>query len=335
MKNRFVFGLLLLMLPRLYAEKMIVAPVIVYDQNSTRISDDLQIANYLYEELSTYSFDGLLSFEPLTADDYGDIYTVLDANKVCEIKDSEFVLYGYVQRNEGWWFANLKLYGKNEKRIIKEIFSSDELEKKDRFFEVLLNNTVSGMKELTGLSAIKLEKDNAPYFRISMPISFYYWNPLDKKWSSVFTGIAGADIGVEFYPVKKVPTINRVIDFSMGINAGYSFGLGKDGLYPLNYHTANISLPVMLHINFNNENSIYFGVTPIYEIEILKIIEKYKEEELHFQNMFSLQGCLGYEYMVSSIFSLRTDVKVDFHISDDEFISVKPGIIAVFNMKGR
>lgn len=335
MKTKIVSIILFFLMPMLFAEKVIIAPVVVLDQKSARITDETTISQEIYEGLSENWFEGLLGFELLSENDYGDIYTILDANKVSEITGSEYVLYGYVQKNENSWYANLKLFGKNERRIIKEFFASDEIKEKQRFISCLINNVIFGINEITGLDIEKVQNEENEYFRISLPVSVSYWNPLGKRWSSVITGIAGIDVGVEFYPLKKDSgNQNQRIDFSLGLNAGYSLGLGKDDSYPLNYHTIDISFPLMAHFYFNKWNSFFCGIAPYYEMELLKVQEKYKDSALHFQNMFGLQGCIGYEYSISSFISMRTDIKTEFHMSNDRYWAIKPGISTVICFKG-
>ena len=105
----------------------------------------------LIRKLNSYWFEGLISFELLNSSYYGDVYTVIDANKACDISDSLYLLYGFIQKNEKSWFANLKLYSRNEKKIVKEFFGSDDIDKYDRLLEDLSLKIIDGINEITGL----------------------------------------------------------------------------------------------------------------------------------------------------------------------------------------
>lgn len=329
MKNKRIIGGLIFLLINLslYAEKISVAKIIVFDENSSKVESNKKMEKELIRKLNSYWFEGLISFELLNSSYYGDVYTVIDANKACDISDSLYLLYGFIQKNEKSWFANLKLYSRNEKKIVKEFFGSDDIDKYDRLLEDLSLKIIDGINEITGLDIKQKMEDETSNYKLYIPASLYYWNSIMGKWNNVLTGIAGVNAGIEFYPEQPVHVYDgKKYDWSFGLNINYAFGIGKNNSYPLNYHAVGLYSPILLHVYFNNKHTAYFGTGLFYEFEFMNVIKKYEDESFYYQNIFGLELIAGYEYIVNQKINLKTDVKVDFHVNDNSFISIKPSL---------
>lgn len=316
----------LLVYSSIFAETMAISTVVVYDQDYSRFECETDFGNIIYKRLEKEWFSGLIAFSSLSVSDYGEVYTVLDANKVCTSWNFDYILYGFVQKNENSWYGNIKLYSLTARKIEKEFFASDEVSHIQRFMNTLCENIISGIYEITGLHVSDEKPSDIIPFRIDIPAEVFYWNPLGTKWNEVYTGIVGGLSGIDFVPPqKRLILFERIIYFSLGADISYCFGIGKENSYPLNLHTIQLLTPAKIHVDFNERHSLYAKVAPYYEIDLLNISEKYKTAELHFQNMAGLEIGLGYEFSALDFFSLYAKTDFDFHFSKDGFFSIKPG----------
>ena len=185
-----------------------------------------------------------------------------------------------------------------------------------------------------GIHGNSEQPENIIPFSVNLPMEFHYWNPLGEKWNSVFMGIGGAGIGVDFIPPqKKIIIDSSSVYFSLGAGFSYNFGLGKEDMYSLNYHTVQIQTSLTLHTAFNERHAIYLTASLYYEMEFLKIIEKYKDEELHFTNMAGLKAGAGYEFKAGKNISIYTKTDFSFHFSTDNFLSIECGIGTKIKLK--
>lgn len=329
MKNKKIIVSLILLLIScsLFAEKISLAPIITFDEKFNKIPSDKKLEKKLLNELGGYWLEGTVVFELLKASEYGEVYTVLDANKASESSGAVYLLYGYIQKNENSWFANLKLYSKNEKKIIREFFASDELNQYDRLVDDLANKIVKGINEISGFDISVKRQNEISDYKLTLPASVYFWSPIMPDWNKVLLGITGINIGLDFYPEQTVKVVDGYkYEWSIGLRLNYAFGIGKDNSYPLNYHVCGIYAPVLIHFQFNNKHSAFFGAGLFYEFEFINVIEKYKNQSFYYQNILGLELNAAYNYSINEKIDLHAGFDIDFHFNDYEFISLKPGL---------
>ena len=118
----------------------------------------------------------------------------------------------------------------------------------------------------------------------------------------------------------------------MRLNLLWKIGINKEEEYPLILNTAAVSLPVLFHIHFDMHHSLYCGAGLCYSLEFMKIRPKYENEKFLYQNIFSAEAVLGYEYCINNKVKMFTEVAADFALHEDGFISIRPGIGAAFTV---
>ena len=317
----------------LFAEKVLLAPVVAYDEHNKKLDLEVNANRVFYEKLNSYWFEGKLTFEYITESKYGAINSVVDAQRVCSISESQYIVYGYFQKNSNSWYGNLKLYDNYAKKVSDEFFVSDSLDNYDRFIETLNERILEGMEKLLGFTELQLREEKRRPFEVRLPVTFSYWSPLGDKWNDVYMGIAGGSLGCEIFPSMKNNVFHTLkYDYSGLLRGSYEYGKENEGGYPLNLHKISIDFPVLFHLYFSNHSSIYAGTGFFYEFEIMQITEKYSQSKNIHQSLFGVLGILGYELSVNDFFKIRLDVETDFHISDDRFIEIKPSLGFVFSL---
>ena len=331
-KSILVISFLLLITHKLFAENVILAPIMSVTEESNELVLKTEINNEIFKYLKQYNFENIIKFKTISEDSFGKVTSVLDANRICKILNSNYIVYGYIQKNSKSWYCNLKLYDFQKKVVTREIFVSDELQKFDRFVKLICSRTVDIFREEIGLKEQSFVDRSMP-IRLDLAQSVYYWSPLTKNWINAIYGIIGTNLTTEFYPfINNTAFFFMDWRYSFRLNLSYSYGLGNQENYPANYHTITVSAPALAHLYIDKTNECYVGLGPYYEMEILHIKQNYLEENVVFQNMFGLQSIIGYCFIVNDLLGVFSELEFNFHFSQTPYASVKPSIGVRFNM---
>lgn len=335
-KKIFVFTLLLCMLSfDLFCETILVAPVVVYDKDSKRIETKENPAVFFFDVFSKRWFEGLINFSTISKSKYGEILNVLDANKACTAEKADFILYGYIQKNEVNWFGNIKLYNLSSKKVVGEYYCADGLEHYDRLLESLSNNILEGISEVTGLNHDDILEEKRRPYELRLPFSAFYWTPIDPKWNERILGIAGAELGLEFYPQQKVIIRkSKLLDVSARFDVFWNCGINQQNYYPLFLNNISICTPFINHVRFDENHSVYFGAGPGYAIQLMNIQPKYEKQQFYYQNVFFIECLTGYELHINRIVNLFSEVDFDFHLTGGDLVTIKPKLGISFTLYG-
>lgn len=316
-----------------FATEIKVAPLAVYDMNGNKTTLPSDPAKEIYAELEKLWTGGLVHFSRLDESKCGIPVTIIEANKISVSENADYLIYGYVKKNETNYLAEIKFYSTNEKKIVTEFFASDSSGHYERMLAFLSGNIVEGIKEISGINHFELQEKKTRPTELRIPVSAFYWNPIDNKWGSKILGIAGASTGLEFYPRQPVSIKKgKLIDFSTRLDVSWAFGKNKRDAYPLKLNMVTISLPVLVHVHFDEDHSIYAGFGFAYNSELMNITPKYEGEQFNFQNVFSFENIIGYEFRINKTVSLFAEVIFGYHMIDSGFVTVKPCIGTTFNV---
>lgn len=330
-KRAICFTALLFSLVIASASEIKIAPLAVYDVDGNKTEAPYNPSKAIHDELEKHWFGGLINFSHISESKYGIPVTIIDAHKICASERADYLIYGYLKKNESSWLCEVKLYDANGKKIIKEFFAGDSIDHYDRLINVLCQNILFGIEEITGLNKDELRQKKTRPMELRIPVSLFYWNPVDSNWRDKILGIAGVNAGIELYPPQPVIVSNgKLIDFSARFNLSWNIGINKKNTYPLVINTMAISLPVLLHVHFNERHSLYGGFGLAYNIELMSIKPKYENEKFLYQNVFSFETIAGYEFDINDKARLFAEMAFDFHLLGDGFVSVKPCLGASF-----
>ena len=332
-KRAICFTALLFSLVIASASEIKIAPLAVYDGDGNKTEAPYNPSKAIHDELEKRWFGGLINFSHISESKYGIPVTIIDAHKICASESTDYLIYGYLKKNESSWLCEVKLYDANGKKIIKEFFAGDSIDHYERLINVLCQNILFGIEEISGLNKDELRQEKTRPMEFRIPVSLFYWSPVDSDWGDKLLEIAAVNAGLELYPPQPVIVSNgKLMDFSARFNLSWNIGINKKNTYPLVINTMAISLPVLLHVHFNERHSLYGGFGLAYNIELMSIKPKYENEKFLYQNVFSFETIAGYEFDINDKAHLFAEMAFDFHLLGDGFVSVKPCLGASFNI---
>lgn len=324
--NRFLLGFILIPILTVtsFASEIMIAPLAVYDGNGDRTVPPSNPSETIRKELDRHWFEGLLNFSCPNESKVSVPVTVVDANRVCITESSDYLLYGYIKKNENSWQAEIKMFSASERKIIKEFFAGDSIEHYDRMLNDLCRNILYGIEEITGLNKDQIREENTREMELNIPASIFYWNPIDNGWGGKILGIAGLSAGADFYPVQKIKIKNgKLVDYSLRLNLAWDIGVNKKETYPLVINSISIALPFLVHAHLDERHTFYGGTGFGYEAEFMSIRPKYEGKKILYQNVFLLETIFGYEYNFNEFINLYTEMAVDNHLMGDGFVAIK------------
>lgn len=334
--NKFFLSLLVLSLlcvSKTKAETVLFSSVIVYDEENKNIKSKIDPSEKIYSLLSNQLADGIVKVKLLNSEKAGEVYTILDANRICESEKESYILFGYVQKNENNWFGNIKLYNNNLKKVSRQFFAGDEINAYERFINTLSKNILNGIEEEMGIKVKSEEESDIRALEVKIPFSAFYWTPVDSDWSDKMLGIAGGNLGVELYPpIKKIMLRQASLDFSARLLFCYSYAKEQENSYPLTYHGISVGFPIICHLNFNKYHSFYLGSGPYCEFELAAIKPKYEDEKFHYQNLYGIEVLCGYELYMNKLLSIFSETGFNFHMNKDGFVSFRQSLGAKFSI---
>ena len=92
------------------ASEIKIAPLAVYDGNGNKTSAPYNPSKAIHDELEKHWFSGLINFSHIAESKYGIPVTIIDAHKICVSENSDYLIYGYLKKNESSWLCEVKLF---------------------------------------------------------------------------------------------------------------------------------------------------------------------------------------------------------------------------------
>lgn len=327
------FLLFILIISRLSASEMLLTPFVVYDNNGNKIDINENPSEAVYKILKQYWFEELLNFSYLSEKQTEIVYTIMDANNLSNKEEKEYLFYGYVQKNEGNWFGNIKLYDSTKKKIIKEFYCSDDKDHYERFIKQLSQNIIDGLIEITGLSQVELRKERTHPIELQLPVSGYYWSPLGGEWNRVIMGIAGVKLGLDFYPpLQEMEFCSKPMDCSLMFKLEWNYGKNQTNAYPLSLNTIEVGLPFFFHFHYDSRNIFHLGFGMNYELDLMNYIPKYEDKRFIYKSCITTEIIAGYEIKLNRLINLFTEVAFDIHYGKENYVYIKPTLGTSFNL---
>lgn len=309
-----------------------ITEIVVYNDEGKKDLINKNVNNDLVKLLDGYWFNDCVKFERAVNEKTGSVNSTIDAIRVCNMLDCNFVLYGYIKKTSVNFYAEIKLYDKENAKVQKVFFSSDDINNYDRLIQDISIKIRDYFIDLYKIKTEKQLQESLHDLQFDMPASLHYWAPIDKQWSSVLLGIVGMNVGVDFYPEFLILVKNnRKVDFNFRFELGYKYGRGNPDYYPINYNAISVTAPFMLNYHLNNKNTLSLGIGPLYQLILANVQKKYESPSKIIQNEMGLEFIFNYSYALNDKWKLLFELDGDLFFTNRSFAVIKPKIGFIWN----
>ncbi|MCR5614014.1 hypothetical protein [Treponema sp.] len=315
-----------------FCEAIKIADITFLNEKGEKTQKKYFTAKLIEKHLCNKWFDNKVNFSIADYDASVDLTSLNDAEKFCVLYECNFLLFGFIKESSTGFYSELKLYNHNSKKIEMHFFSADDKDHYQRLVEELCSKVEIFVKEKFLITENIQKEDEYSTFSLSLPLSVFYWNPLDDRWTKVLHGIAGTSVALEIFPaLKRRAMQNKSYNFSVRVETSYKAGIGSSDFYPVNYHSFSVSTPVLLNIQFGQTHYLLIGVGPLYQLDVAEFVPKYEGKKTIIQNDFGIMTVIGYQYKLNDSWRLNAEIEFDYYFSKNSFFVIKPKIGAVWN----
>lgn len=304
--------------------KVKVSGFIVTDE-SGKNSRQEEVSSYFLKGLKKSYFDGLLEFES-TGDDV--IVSNYEALKYSKNSDCDFIVFGFVTENDRSLSLEARLFDCGRSRVSKIFYSQDSMDEVERLSDVCAEHLVQFFCNELRIEGEYFKKESV-MMRLSVPVNAGGFVFLQEDWDSHFNGIFCAETGLEIKPPFMGTFVNnKEIFFSTGMLVDFRYSTGDEQYYPGHLFSGDFSIPLKVNFEVAKNSYLFLGVSSVYEMNVLYILQKYLEPEVIMQNDFGIGVSAGYNYRCGKLITFNAEMKGDMFFGRDKpfELSVLAGI---------
>ena len=324
MKKKSLFILLFIFgIPSLFALEIYVAPISFIEEE--KVLSKIEIASAIAREAGAYLSGNKLFFGEVKNQEQNAPVSMIDAIKVSKEERADYLLYGFVEKKEYTYRAEIRLLDFEKREIIKIFYSSDDIENYERVIKDISYKIVSYLDDLFALG-IKEEKQGN--LILSIPISFGYWSYISSEWKDTVTGTGAVSTGFDLIPNDRgLQNFKHKTYLSCGLNLEYRYGIGKENIELKDMRIITLGFPIRVHIESpSKEHGVIFGFGFFYEVDLVNIEEIYGENKSSLFTHIGVMGSIGYQWRLSKRIRIAVDNVVDLGFQNPPMVSFSPRI---------
>ncbi|MDL2228709.1 hypothetical protein LJC14_00490 [Treponema sp. OttesenSCG-928-L16] len=304
-----------------------VAPLSSIDETGSREVHTGNAHRELLQKLNGIEAGTMLRFASAGSSAAGAPQSQTDAARLSRAENAEYLLYGYIAKNDYTFTAEIKLFDYGNRRVDRIFYAMDDHGNYERLLNDLAYKIVSCFSDAFHLELFETKPE---YMSLSVPASIGYWTPLGGRWTDILTGTFLIEGGLWFIPADDVFTLFGIgFHLSIGAHLSYRFGVGNPDNYKAYDHSLTISAPIRLHIRLNRQSNVFLGGGLQYSIDFLRIQEKYSQPETKVYDSMGIMASLGYQHTLTDSISLYLDniFELKFYRTPMPSYSVRTGIV--------
>lgn len=316
---------LILVIPvAVFATEVAVAPILAIDRVGDRKSASVHVQHDIAEEMGRYNLGSALKIVAINDSKMNPPQSVKDATAVAHNEKSEFLLYGFVAKDEYTIQATLNLFDANAGMNIAAFYATDDIQHYERLVRDLAEKILSYFDESLHAFAF-LTAAPEQMSRLSFPLTIGYWTPITAKWAKLIIGTGSVSTGLSFIPNDCLFISDGNIYYaSVALDITYRYGIANPDIQTGSLNSFSIGFPILLHRKFDNKQGMFAGLGPIYSLEIFRHQEKYSEPVTQINNDFGMVFSIGYQYDMENGVRLIFDNRIDVRFYNEAMISWSP-----------
>jgi len=318
-------------IPPLFALEVHIAPISYIDTIEERVFSRREIARDIVNGTENYLYGKNLFFREIKSREINAPVSLIDAVNVSRVERADYLLYGFVEKREHTYRAEIRLLD-FEKRVIRRIFySSDDIENYERLIGDLSYKIVSYFDSVFNLG---VKEDVPGQMILSVPVSLGYWTYISSAWINTMTGTAAMSTGLDLITNNKALSgFSRATYIAWNLNIEYRYGIGKEDVELRDMRIITLSLPLRVHIeSLRNEDSVFFGLGLLYELDIANIEETYKGDKRSLYSHMGMLMTFGYKWKFNEKIRIGFDNIVTVGFQDKPMVSYSPRVTMLYQI---
>jgi hypothetical protein len=313
-----------------------IAPIVYVedpppDGRGTRVD----VTSDLLSELSGIPLNGAVSFRKAAVAGKAFPSSLLEALRLCEEGDYDYVIYGYVRHGTNSCSLELKLVDREARAIAVSFLASDGADKYERLIRDGAGKVASYFRDDLGFGGPEIEVEPARNIW-SVPIDIGYWTPTGGNWGARLAGVARIGAAVRLIPAY--PTF--VSDSRDGYIAAaarleYAIGLGEEGFEQAFLHSAIVGAGTEAGWNIDTRNALVAEAGVLVRADFLSISKKYEGVRLSFSAAPGLYLGAGYRYAINDRVALGASLRVDAVFYEPILYLLSPSLACALRLGGK
>jgi hypothetical protein len=313
-----------------------VAPIVFVEDPPPEDRDPrVDVRGDLLSALSGIPLNGAISFRKTAVAGTALPTSLLEALRLCEDKDYDYVIYGYVRHTRTTCFLELKLVDREARAIAITFLASDGADKYDRLIHDGAEKVAAYFRDDLGFGGPEVAAEPARNIW-SIPASLGYWTPLGGDWGGRLAGVARIGAGARLTPIY--PTF--VLDSRDGYIAAaarleYAIGIGEDGFEESLLNSVIVGVGAEAGWNLNDRNALVSEAGLLVRADFLSISKKYEAVQLSFSAAPGLYLGAGYQYAVNDRITLGASLRVDAVLYEPVLFILSPALALNYRLGGK
>jgi hypothetical protein len=311
----------------LFAIEFTVAPLYLVDEAAERVDPRNNFDDRLLVELGKAETGLQLRFKQISSPRlYNPPQSVGDAIAICRAEHAEYLIYGFITRKDQTIQGELRLLDYAKREVIVAFFSMDSRDREDELIQDLAAKVFRYVKEQYN---IEITVEPPAFTHIQFPVSFGYWQPVNRSWRDLIFGIVRLDGGIQLIPTDNLFVASGYVHYlSVGLDLSYRIGRGH--YYPAWDHGFTASLPILFYRKLNEQHEAYIGFGLMYALDVLGIQKPYEDSRAE---IYSAGGVLlsgGWQFRFREALFFFVDARLEIRFYDTPMVGFTPSVGVVF-----
>ncbi|MCL2293351.1 MAG: hypothetical protein FWC36_00560 [Spirochaetes bacterium] len=332
-KTLLVFIFIFALLPA-FGLEIYIAPISFIDSRTDRVSSSIEIPRDIARESERYLTGKKVFFRYIRNREINAPVSVIDAITLSRLERAEYLLYGFVERREYTYRAELRLLDFERREIIRIFYSADDINNYERLIRDLSYKIVTYLDNVFALGVLD---DEPGRFSLSVPVSLGYWSYISSGWINTATGTFAFSAGLDLITNDRAfSDFKNKTYLAWGFNVEYRYGIGKHDAELQGLHIIILSLPVRVHIeSLSKEDGLFFGFGLLYEFNIANVEEMYANKKRYLFSHMGMLGSVGYQWRLNDKIRVSFDNLVTVSFLNPPMISFSPRISFLYCVYSR
>ncbi len=254
----------------------------------------------------------------------------LDAMRMCQSNNYEYLIYGFVRPEGNALSAGIKLISSADRKLLAEFYASDDTAHGDRLMSDLAIKIYAFFIDDLGWTGQK--NPLAPPRNFSMGISGGIWSPIGA-WSKALVGAYKAEFRLRFVPLPWLyEQDGERYSFGLCLRLGFALGLNAEGYEPALLYCGRARFPVDYCCSFGKVFSLSMGAGPMIEYEFLDQSRRNTGEYCAYTLAGGFSAFADLTCQASPLFSFGVGGVFDFIFFEEPLYEVSPELFVCFSL---